>query len=54
VIKQEGIREYMGLPFYALSVAAAAVHLPAYQTTRGTASKRSLNLATHRNNSTYQ
>jgi hypothetical protein len=36
VIKQEGIWEYMGLPFCVLSVAAAAVHLSAYQTTRGT------------------
>lgn len=36
VIKQRGIWEYMGLPFCVLSVAAAAVHLSAYQTTRGT------------------
>ena len=36
VIKQEGIWEYMGLPICVLSVAAAAVHLSAYQTTRGT------------------
>jgi hypothetical protein len=45
VIRQKGIGEYIGLPICALSVAAAAVHLSAYQTMRGTAFKRSLSLA---------